>query len=262
MWGEEELRMCALNAMSAYHGEETIFIPPETLERIMTRAVELKAASGGTMTAEGHSWRCAKVALTLPEVADEFAQHHAAQGARVAVLEASQADLGSRLDALAQEKGRWEEERAVLRPLISQLAAMSVEMAKVVGSGQDARMPSSAHPHFGCYPCSTSCTHDDAATPGHAERVRERSEAFTIPSTLGDPCACLPGASCHLHSADGEPSEAQWKESAALQDAHDRGAEAMREACWEAVQDWAANSRYLNEHQLACLKAAIEGAAP
>lgn len=27
------------------------------------------------------------------------------------------------------------------------------------------------------YPCSPTCTHDDARTPGHPERVRERSEA-------------------------------------------------------------------------------------
>jgi hypothetical protein len=30
----------------------------------------------------------------------------------------------------------------------------------------------------GPYPCSPTCTHDDAATPGHPERVKERSEAF------------------------------------------------------------------------------------
>jgi len=28
------------------------------------------------------------------------------------------------------------------------------------------------------YPCSPTCTHDDAKTPGHPERVRERSEGF------------------------------------------------------------------------------------
>jgi hypothetical protein len=28
------------------------------------------------------------------------------------------------------------------------------------------------------YPCSPTCTHDDATTPGHPERVRERSEGF------------------------------------------------------------------------------------
>jgi hypothetical protein len=34
-------------------------------------------------------------------------------------------------------------------------------------------LPESSH-----YPCSPTCTHDDAATPGHAKRVEERSEAL------------------------------------------------------------------------------------
>lgn len=59
------------------------------------------------------------------------------------------------------------------------------------------------------YPCSPTCTHDDAATPGHPERVKERSKALNaIPTATPDPY--------------------DWGRS--------DGIEAMRAACWEAVQ--------------------------
>lgn len=37
------------------------------------------------------------------------------------------------------------------------------------------------------FPCSPTCTHDDAATPGHPERVRQRSEAFTEAMPIDTP---------------------------------------------------------------------------
>lgn len=78
------------------------------------------------------------------------------------------------------------------------------------------------------YPCSPTCTHDDAATPGHPERVRERSEAFRYL----DP-----------------------------QKHYDDGAEAMRAACLEAVQR-EGQKFGLSTVAMAQFKAAIEGAAP
>jgi hypothetical protein len=59
--------------------------------------------------------------------------------------------------------------------------------------------------------------------------------------------------------ADGEPSEAQWEEAAALQDAHDRSAEAMRAACWEAIQALLSGE---TDHLRKTFKAAIEGVTP
>jgi len=89
--------------------------------------------------------------------------------------------------------------------------------------------------HHVRYPCSLTCTHDDAATPGHPERVKERSEAVV---RIG------------MHSAE-------------MVDAWDKGAEATRAACWAAVQPvlqrhgWTSKDGTWTE-----IKAAIEGAAP
>jgi hypothetical protein len=109
-----------------------------------------------------------------------------------------------------------------------------------------------------------TCGHDDAKEPGHAERVAKASEAFdeaakphdpTNPSHAGKvdvPCTCAarrrrPDVYPHL---PGCPALA-----------YEAGAEAMRVACWEAVEG------ELIKHGLsralgATMKAAIEGAAP
>jgi hypothetical protein len=64
------------------------------------------------------------------------------------------------------------------------------------------------------HPCSPTCTHDDARNPGHKERVRQRSEAF-------------------VDAADIDQSITR---DALMGDGFEKGAEAMRAACWEAVQ--------------------------
>lgn len=80
------------------------------------------------------------------------------------------------------------------------------------------------------YPCSLTCTHDDAAIPGHAERVKEESEAFKS----------------ELELEDDHP------------EAFAAGAEAMRAACLEAVMQVvdAEGAGSLADR----LKTAIEGA--
>jgi hypothetical protein len=84
------------------------------------------------------------------------------------------------------------------------------------------------------FPCSPACTHDDARTPGHPERVKERSEAF-------EQLVC-----------DHEDSTVYHK-----------GAEAMRAACWEAVAARLEVEGYDRGGALLLgLKAAIEGATP
>lgn len=89
------------------------------------------------------------------------------------------------------------------------------------------------------HPCSPTCTHDDAATPGHHERVEERSE--TVNDTLE-----------HIAWSD--------ERRHGYEDGWDKGAEAMRAACWEQVVT------LLVKHGLQNLreefKRAIEGAAP
>jgi hypothetical protein len=99
------------------------------------------------------------------------------------------------------------------------------------------------------WPCSPTCTHDDAATPGHPERVKERSEA--VAKALGGIIVTR--------------REATPEEQSAYSVGHDAGAEAMREACLYAVEQecevlgWTATG---SESIRARFKAAIEGAAP
>jgi hypothetical protein len=78
------------------------------------------------------------------------------------------------------------------------------------------------------YPCSPTCTHDDARTPGHSERVKERSELIRVSN-----------------------------------DSHAAGAEAMRAACWEAVQGELQSNGYGPDSMTwKRMKSAIEGAVP
>jgi FtsZ-binding cell division protein ZapB len=85
------------------------------------------------------------------------------------------------------------------------------------------------------YPCSTTCTHDDAATPGHPERVKERSAELEAVAR----------------------GEGQTKAESA---AYDAGVDAMRAACIEAVlKRLYHHGLYHFTHDF---KAAIEGAAP
>ena len=73
------------------------------------------------------------------------------------------------------------------------------------------------------YPCSKSCTHDDAAKPGHPERVKERSEAVTA----------------DLNRA-AERSGDWWN---GYGEGHDVGADKMRSACLQEAFAWAKEAR-------------------
>jgi len=79
--------------------------------------------------------------------------------------------------------------------------------------------------------CSTTCTHDDARTPGHAERVKERDEAFNAQINAG------------------------------LNAAHEQGAEAMRASCLTVVQ-FEMEKRGASREEWESMKSAIEGATP
>lgn len=83
------------------------------------------------------------------------------------------------------------------------------------------------------YPCSPTCTHDDAATPGHPERVKERSEAVS------------------RIVQSGEEQEAEG---------YEQGVEDMRKACLEALQSACHTHGVMWFYQHA--KQALEGAAP
>jgi hypothetical protein len=100
------------------------------------------------------------------------------------------------------------------------------------------------------YPCSATCTHDDARTPGHPERVRQQSEAVITAThaNAGHPDA-LPEGPLEVV----EP---------AFISGHEQGAEAMRAACWEAVQALLQSYGMQWSNWSNVLKAAIEGAAP
>lgn len=120
------------------------------------------------------------------------------------------------------------------------------------------------------YPCSPTCTHDDASIPGHPERVRQRSEAFST-ATHGDfggelreeheeMSRVISEHNRHVDSMGGPvdvPADHDWGENEP--DPYTRGAEAMRAACLKAALEWA-------QKNLGCrppwLKSAIEGAVP
>jgi hypothetical protein len=150
------------------------------------------------------------------------------------------------------------------------------------------------------HPCSPSCTHDDAATPGHSERIASLSIAFDqpMPETgvlTGDEPRPERGEAIddaamgraiaehnrHVdsmagppHDDDGRHPERAKERSEAVKElplehqdpesveAHmERAAEAMRAACLWEVRNWAQRVG-LGEYEMDMLKAVIEGAVP
>lgn len=130
------------------------------------------------------------------------------------------------------------------------------------------------------YPCSPACTHPDAATPGHPERVRERSARFDDAAHH----ALVGSVTAHMREAPvagpyddamkyGPEVRGAYERGqsdalhdaveagrAVVQEAYNHGAEAMRAACWEAVRRV---SETAGAHGLLpILQAAIEGATP
>lgn len=113
----------------------------------------------------------------------------------------------------------------------------AVELVAARGS-HEARLPTAAHPHFGAFPCSPACTHDDAKTRGHPERAKERSEATQMVISRADD-----------------------RTTAAESAVYERGAEAMRAACLNATQ-FEMEKRGASREEWESMKAAIEGAMP
>lgn len=127
------------------------------------------------------------------------------------------------------------------------------------------------HPLCGTerYPCSPTCTHDDAATPGHPERVKERSEVFST-ATGGDY-----GGEIREEHEEPECGAIQEQEESDLQpvqrgphprnlheEAYDDGAEDMRAACLRDVLVVLAVLGVDDRYVVGRLKSAIEGAVP
>lgn len=192
--------------------------------------------------------------------------------------------------ALAARLRRMDEKLQQLREGVIALTKTAVDLAKELGEPA---------PKVNRYPCSPTCTHDDAAKPGHQERVRLLSGTVAKVTGLdgtttetgpveapicprcgrrfpgarmphgGEPCDVPPGHPERVKERSAllvdviDAAKDLRKREAGLQRAYDNGAEAMRAACWEAVQGqmrrmgWVASERAWRE-----LKAAIEGAAP
>lgn len=107
------------------------------------------------------------------------------------------------------------------------------------------------------YPCSATCTHDDAATPGHLERVKERSEAVR---RVAVPTPIAVGA---LVSERSVAIEADPSLSVTEAACYEQGAEAMRAACREAVHEVLRKSGIHRTDMLwDSLTTAVEGATP
>lgn len=138
-WSKEE----AADGVRAYWAGGEVLPLHVRIQRAMTRAVELAAARGGTMTAEDlltarmnvERW-ISQSATAHPHTSlGELATHIAAQGARVAVLEAE----NTRLRASADELQRYKEDmgkaldstNAAARELMAERDALKSELATV-----------------------------------------------------------------------------------------------------------------------------------
>jgi hypothetical protein len=183
-----------------------------------------------------------------PAIAEEIHEalrHMSAQGARVAVLEAERnatlvALLGhddespiARAESVIERLSAAEEgNRDLVRRAQQAESLLALERTR---HKETSEMHSQEQLHgdikpWTRYPCSSTCTHDDARTPGHPERVKERSEAVEV-----------------LRAAD----------------SYAEGAEAMRAACWEAVQALLRQQGFTPDDPLwVATKGVIEGAAP
>jgi hypothetical protein len=148
----------------------------------------------------------------------------------------------------------------------------------------------------GTYPCSPTCTHSDARTPGHPERVKKRSESFAH-GALGLPTPEERRAAVSIATTE-EDVDLEFVEEALTEEsdskvsngalywrrrflklaarlgwmdvetmsrrkdeARDEGAEAMRAACWGAVQPLLQRMGidHITQYEF---KHAIEGATP
>jgi hypothetical protein len=97
------------------------------------------------------------------------------------------------------------------------------------------------------WPCSATCTHEDAATPGHPERVKDGSEAMW-----------------RIVAPDA-PVDVPDDNDAALTEEYAKGAEAMRAACLRdvvALLESTGLSDHGSDSIIQRVKAAIEGAIP
>jgi hypothetical protein len=108
------------------------------------------------------------------------------------------------------------------------------------------------------HPCSERCIHDDTATPGHPERVKERSEALR---RIAVPKPIATGARVDDDETTETAERAGFDEG--LSQGWGAGAEAMRAACWEAVRGVLERDGIRShEPYFKRIKAAIKGAAP
>lgn len=270
---------------------------------VATKAAELLAARGGTMTAEE---------LHDAEQRSEHGcdprlfEHISAQGARVAVLEKERDEARRSADELQRQRDNYRESLEVMSAgrdaALAELETLRRNLADAQKGAREAALKEAdtkilstalppayfeedytdrkereaMHQGFAAgvnhaldtlramakesgpqrYPCSPTCTHDDAATPGHPERVENLSKALA--SSLGYEPERVTERSEAVSIAAGRP-ELSATEAAC----YEQGAEAMRAACWEAVQREIMVYGFNGSHPAyKSIKAAIEGVTP
>jgi hypothetical protein len=213
------------------------------------------------------------VSLTAVPMADVLREHCKAL---VRARNEGREEAARDADAAADRAERAAEaERAKTRP--RQTTIQEALLVQVSMSSLAERIRAKKEPESN-YPCSSTCTHDDAATPGHAERVKERSEAVLAAVTKCPKCGgeveegyghasgavqpapylyCLKSCGWR-HTTKGE---IVWNPTREQEAWFDSGAEAMRAACLAVVQD-EKDEIGLTASQVQRLKAAIEGATP
>lgn len=234
-WTDDEVAM-ALAAVDAMHNCATA--PVGQMERVrtlMSKAVELVAARGGTLTAE-------EIAVLRQSGLDDdvrVVRHIDAQGARIAVVEKERNDLFNRA---AKAELDAEEARAATEAI----RRRTLEAANLERMISEHGLPAAA-----AITKCPQCGGEVEEGYGHASGAVQPAPYIYCVKSCG-----------WRHTVKGE---VVWNPTREQEAWFDSGAEAMRAACWEAVQEELQRSGYLKGPKNALwgrIKAAIEGATP
>lgn len=252
-------------------------VSPLEVFAIATRAVELVAARYRTTTVEEETATLDSIRSMDDHIADaaeaKALEHLAAQGARLAVLEAERDALKAELRqarlCIQKLRGGTRETVYSLEQQVESIRRRSLEAGNLERLIAEKGIPATmrwvvdgTHPtrclcsaasertdvlHMPGCPlfrgrCSPTCTHDDAASPGHPERVKERSEAFMHPNGR---CTCAGEGTC------------RWCQRVTGEEA---AIEAMRAACIRDAREWCERNGILDAWP--SLFVALNGSTP
>lgn len=240
---------------------------------VATRALEIAAALGGTMTAEQIRalWDMTARGTPTGNVRmREALDHISALGARVAALEEhrglakneglEEAARFHESSASAARANAWrlrDERKENLARRNDNIAVLHTAWARQIRAMKVGGKPPVR------FPCSPTCIHDDALRPGHPERVKDQSAALSLMTE--DRCTGC-GTLIAEHPLKPECGAIQEDGIDLLSPrvAYEQGSEEMRSTCLTAGDDVLIRFGYgrKGEPLREALKRALEGVAP